>query len=225
MFASRFASLVIGLGLFVGCSSTKTITVAVPPRVDLRPYPVIGLVAFKSNGDADLQRLATQKFLHAVQSAQPGTRVVELGEESDLLASVDRRSWDAATLRAVKEAHGVDVVVLGQLDVEKARPEVHLSTVWKSLSAKSDVNVALSARLVETASGATMWTNSAQTKANVANASFNTHGQGHIGARDPETVYGPMIEDLSCQITEDFRTHYVQRRVPKDAPEVASTND
>src|SRR5690242_21187840 len=134
MTATRCFGFVIGLALFVGCSSTKTINVAVPPRVDLRPYPVIGLVAFTSNGNSELEQLATQKFLHAVQSAQPGTRVVELGEESDVLASVHRRSWDAGTLRAVKEAHGVDVVVLGRVEMEKSKPEVHLSTVWKSVS-------------------------------------------------------------------------------------------
>src|SRR5262245_29891589 len=95
--------LVLMAPLFLtSCSSTKTICVAVPPKVDLKPYPTIGLVAFTSNGDRDLERLATQKFLHAVQSAQPGTRVVELGSESDVLDSVHRRSWDSSTLRAVK---------------------------------------------------------------------------------------------------------------------------
>jgi hypothetical protein len=222
--------LVLTVPLFAtACSSTKTICVAVPPRMDLKPYPTIGLVAFtSSSGDHDLERLATQKFLHAVQSAQPGTRVVELGNESDVLDSVHKRSWDPATLRAVKEAHGVDVVVLGRLEMEKVRPEVKLSTVWKSVSAKQDVNVTLSARLMETASAATMWTNAAEAKTTVASANLSGghgHGGGSFGARDPESVYGEMIDGLAYQITDDFRVHYVNKRVPKDAPEVASTND
>lgn len=222
--------LILTVPLFAtACSSTKTICVAVPPRVDLKPYPTIGLVAFTTNnGDRDMERLATQKFLHAVQEAQPGTRVVELGNESDVLDSVHRRNWDPATLRAVKEAHGVDVVVLGRLEMEKSKPEVKLSTVWKSVSAKQDVNVTLSARLVETGSAATMWTNSAEAKTNVASANLSGghgHAGGSFGARDPEAVYGQMIEGLAFQITDDFRVHYVNKRVPKDAPEVASTND
>src|SRR5262249_7832638 len=136
--------------LFAGCSSTKTITVEVPPRVDLRAYPTVGLVAFTSNANGDLERMATQKFLQSVQSAQPGTRVVELGSEADVLSSVGRRSWDAATLRAVKEAHGVDVVVIGRLELEKAKAGIQLSTVWKSLSARADVICSLNARLIET---------------------------------------------------------------------------
>jgi hypothetical protein len=230
MRAYRFGLTVIAPLLFVlsgiGCSSTKTITVAVPPRMDLKPYPVVGLVAFTSNANSDLEQLATQKFLHAVQSAQPGTRVVELGSEQNVLGSVDRRSWDTQAVRAIKEKHGVDVVVVGRLEMAKAKPQVNVSaaSVWKSVSARSDVNVLMSAKLMETGSGATMWTNSANATANVAHGSFDNHGGG-FGVRDPETVYGGMIEDLACRITEDFRMHYVQRRVPKDAPEVASAND
>src|SRR5215212_6746934 len=73
--------------LILGCSSTKTVRVAVAPRMDLRPYPVVGIVTFTSNrNDGELDRLATQKFLESVQAAQPGTRVVELGSQQEVLA-------------------------------------------------------------------------------------------------------------------------------------------
>src|SRR4051794_7394861 len=111
MSTKRFVlPLVIGCALLVGCSSnTRTIRVAVPPRVDLQHYPSVGLVTFSSsNADANLERLSTQRFLQAVQAAQPGTRVVELGREADVLGSVHRSGWDAQALRAVKESRGVD---------------------------------------------------------------------------------------------------------------------
>ena len=209
--------------LVSGCSSTRTIRVPVAPRVDLRAYPTVGLVTFSSNGHGDLDRLSTQRFLQTVQAAQPGTRVVELGSERQVLASVNRPTWDPATLRAIKQTHGVDVIVMGRLDLEQAKPNFQLSTVLKKLSVQADVNAALSAKLLETGSGATMWTNAAGCTAQVAHAAFNNKGSGNFGASDPEAVYGQMIDGLVYRITDDFRVHYVFRQVPKD--QVASAGD
>jgi hypothetical protein len=201
--------------LLTACSSTKTVQVAVPPRVDLSRYQTIGLVAFKSNANQDLERLSTQKFLEEVQAAQPGTRVVELGSEEELLASVGGRNWDAKTLRAVGEQHGVDAVVTGRLDMEKAKQKVQLSTMLKNLSASKEVNVALSTRLVETGTGATMWTDSARVTTDVAHVSLGAKG-GSVGSRDPESVYGAMVNGLVCEVTQDFHETYVWRKVPKN---------
>src|SRR5215207_8626933 len=113
---------VMALVLAVGCSSgTRTVRVAVPPRVDLQAYPMVGLVTFSSNTKGELDRLSTEKFLEAVQAAQPGTRVVELGNEQQVLASANRNTWDATTLRALKEMHGVDAIVIGRLNVKKSK--------------------------------------------------------------------------------------------------------
>jgi hypothetical protein len=210
----------------VGCASgTRTVRVAVPPRVDLRAYQTVGLVNFSSNAKGQLDRLSTDKFLQAVQSAQPGTRVVELGAEAQLLASVKRNSFDAAALRAIREAHGVDVLVIGRLDVKKAKQDVQLSTVFKQIAVSSDVDANLTARLIETASGATMWTNAAQCRTNLGHANFNNRGEGTFGASDPEAAYGAMVDGLVVRITDDFRTHYVLRRVRNDDIAVANAGE
>jgi hypothetical protein len=217
---------VVVLLLAAGCSSkTRTVRVAVPPRVNLAAYPLVGLVTFTSNAKGELDRLAAQKFLQAVQSAQPGTRVIELGPEAHVLASVNARSWDAATFKAIKEKHGVDVLVMGRLDVERARPDFNLSTVVKKLSVRADVNASLNARLLETNSGATMWSDGSQLTTNVAHARFNDRGEGHFGASDPEAAYGEMVDALVWEVTDDFREHYVTRRVRKDDPAYASVAD
>jgi len=221
-----FKSLLLTLfavALTTGCSNTRTVRVAVPPRVDLRSYPLVGLVTFSSNANGQLDRLSTQKFLQAITCAQPGARVVELGSEPQVLASVNGHTWDAATVRAVKQAHNVDVLVIGRLDVEQAKPNVQLSTLFKQMSVSKDVNAALSAKLIETSSGATMWTDGSQCTTNVAHASFNDRGQGNFGASDPEAAYGRMVDGLVWNVTDAFRTHYVTRRVPKE--EVASAAD
>jgi uncharacterized lipoprotein YajG len=226
MTASRFLLVFIApVLLLVGCSSTKTIRVAVPPRVDLRPYPVVGLVTFSSNRDADFERLATQKFIESVQTAQPGTRVIELGPEQQVLSSVGHKSWDVAALHAVKKASDVDVVIVGRLDMQKAKPKVQLSTMWKNLSAKADVTASLTARLFETQSGATMWTDSSKLTTTIAHGSLNSSGEGHLGMRDTEAAYGNMIDQLVFEVTDGFREHYVTRRVSRDDPQTASARD
>src|SRR5439155_6783881 len=213
--------------LIAGCSSTRTIRVAVQPLVDLPAYPTVGLVTFSSsNAIADLERLSTQRFLQEIQSAQPGTRVVELGREADVLASVGRSSWDPQTLRAVKQLRGVDVIVLGRLDVTKVKPKVQLSatSIWKALDVRADVNGSLSARLIETNNGATMWTDSSQLTTNLANAHVNDHGGGAIGVRDTDAACAGMVAQLVCDITDAFRVHYVNRTVPKEQPETATAS-
>src|SRR5687768_4199313 len=99
-FPMKTASMILGVTFLLfatGCSNTRTVRVEVPPRMDLRTYATVGLVGFSSNSRDDLDRISTQRFLRAVQAAQPGTRVVELGSERDVLASVGRRSWDRET--------------------------------------------------------------------------------------------------------------------------------
>jgi hypothetical protein len=206
--------------LAAGCSSsTQCVRVQVPPRVDLHAYPTVGLVTFSSNGEggSEVQQLSTQRFLEEIQSAQPGTRVVELGPEEAVLASVHRSSWDAQTLHALKESRGLDVIVIGQLDLRKVQPKVQFSTasLWSAVNVRQDVNATLSARLLETNSGATLWTDFSRRTQTLANANVSNHG-GSIGMSDAQAVYGDMIDHLACDITDAFRPHYVTREVPRD---------
>lgn len=229
-------SLMIGLALIAGvsaggagCSSnTRTIRVAVPPRVDLHAYHSVGLVTFTTSADssADLERLATQRFLQEVQAAQPGTRVIELGREGDVLSTVHGSSWNPQTLKAVKEANGVDAILLGRLDVTKAKPRIQVSAsaIWKALDVHADVNATLTARLLETNSAATMWTDSSKLTTTLAKGGVNNRGGGHIGVRDSDSAYAGMVDQLVCDVTDAFRTHYVTRTVPKEQVETATAN-
>ena len=215
----KTASLMLGATLLLlstGCSNTRAVREAVPPRMDLREYNTVGLVGFSSNARGRLDRMATQRFLRAVQAAQPGTRVVELGSEQRVLESVGRRKWDRETLRLVGEEHGVDAIILGRLNVEREKPDVSFSTFVKRVDVNQDVNAELSARVVETGSGATMWTDGAQCTTSLANASFGDHGHASFSAGDPEETYGAMIDDLVWRVTDAFRVHYVTRYVPKN---------
>jgi len=219
---------VVTLLLAVGCASkTKTVQVEIPPRVDLAAYPMVGLVTFSSNSKGELDRMSTERFLEAVQAAQPGTRVVELGTEQQVLASVKRNSFDATTLRALKEMHGVDAIVMGRLDVKKAKADVNLSagSFLKAMNVRQNVDATLTTRLFEANSGATMWSDSSKVTVELANANFNSRGEGSFGATDKEAAYGEMVDGLVHYVTDDFRAHYVTRRVRKDDPAYANVAD
>lgn len=205
-----------------GCaSSTRTVRVAVPPRVDLKSYPTVGLVGFSSNEGNGLDRVSTARFLRALQAAQPGTRVVELGTEQQVLASVNARGWNRAALQAVKDEHGVDAVVIGRLDVERQKPGVSFSSLVKTVSVRQDVNAELTARIVETDDGATVWMDSAKCTANLANGNFS-RGGGNVNVSDAEATYGEMVDGLVYRVTDAFRVHYVTRRVSVSDTAVAS---
>ena len=223
MKAKIFLFSVVVLLLGTGCGGgSRTVRVAVPPRVDLREYPTVGLVGFGSNARGELDRISTERFLRALHAAQPGTRVVELGSEKQVLAQVGRRNWDRETFRLVSEENGVDAIVLGRVDVERKAPDVKFSSFVNRLSVKQDVNVELTARLIEADSGATMWTDGAKCTTNLAHASFTDRGGASFGASNPDEAYGEMVDGLVWQVTDAFRTRYVTRRVPRGSTAVAS---
>jgi hypothetical protein len=214
------AKLVLGFGilLFVtGCGGGyRTVREPVPPRVDLHGYQTVGLVTFSTNSRSDIDRVSTARFLRAVQAAQPGTRVVELGSEERVMREVNRARWDRETLAMVKERFGVDAVLIGRIEVERQRPDVRFSAYphGREVEVNQDVNAELSARLLEVDSGATVWSDGAKCTTNLSNAAFDDHGRGGFGARNAEATYGEMVDGLVFRVTDAFRVHYIVRQIP-----------
>ena len=200
----------IALALMLGCA-TK-VTVFVPPRVDLAAYGSIGLIDFSSNrGKADLERYGSQELMKTVQSAQPGTRILELGPERRVLASIEHDEFDFEAIRAIGKRYGVDAVFVGNLDFTEIKPKVRISMSLESLSAQAEVEAFLSTRLMETASGATVWTNSARDRAAVAHFKMLSSRPASFGAGDPNDAQLRLVQGLVVRITQDFRGHYERR--------------
>ncbi len=88
---SSVSLLFLSLGV-LGCAGSNYVTVRVPPEVDLRSYEAVGIIEFGSNADAAISRYATERFQSSVQSAQPGTRLIELGTAESVLAADWKRS-------------------------------------------------------------------------------------------------------------------------------------
>lgn len=187
------------------------IEVMIPPVVDIRDYDAVGMIELSSNARGNLHQFATQKLMGAIQSAQPGARILELGSEDRVLASLGLDELSFEAVQAIGEKYGVGALLVGRLEVTEVKPRVNLSTFLQSMSAQADVEASLNARILETERGATIWTDSAQTRETVAHVSVIPHGPSEFGASDPEDAYGRLVQELVGTVTEDFQVRYEYR--------------
>jgi hypothetical protein len=200
--------LAVAAGIAVGCS--KRVMVQVPPRVDLKPFDVIGVVEFDSDAKGNLPAFATQRFIESIQRSQPGVRVLELGKASDLKGTIGSDKLDYSAMQSIRERYGVDAVFLGDVDVSDVRPNLDLHSVISSLNVSAEVDAALTARMLETARGTTVWTMSTRRTDKVAQVGMHRGGSIRFDAKDPEKAYGALVDALVHDITRDFRVTYVQ---------------
>src|SRR6185436_19948503 len=86
---SAYLICLLAVGL-VGCSSTRTTMVQVPPRMVLDRTQTIGIVRFDVEGARGEEHNVTAKFMEAIQHGQPGVPIVELGSSSEVLNGVGK---------------------------------------------------------------------------------------------------------------------------------------
>jgi hypothetical protein len=193
-----------------GASRPPLQTYELPPLVDLREYPVVGLVEFGSEGAPGIGAQTSAQFLAALQSWQPGVRVLELGSEEALCAALGRDSLSFEAIRAIGDRYGVAAVFTGRVEVGAVTPQVHVARFLQSASVGTEVQAALVARLLETGSGATAWTGSSNAGAQLTRASL---GRGHAvfdpGNRDAATA--ALVRTLVDEVSYDFRPRYERR--------------
>jgi hypothetical protein len=191
------------LALLIPACGTK---VLVPPRVDLREHEILGIVDFGCNARGELSALATRKFLEAARSEQGLVRVVELGSERELLRAVGSERLDPDAVRKIGETYQVSTLVTGSLTVSDVRPSIVLDPGASFGSFSADVDAELGARMLETATGASLWGNSASLTQKVAQISVFGGKNFSFDAKDPEKAYGKLINSLVHEVTRDFRS-------------------
>ena len=206
--------LYAALGLIVvsAMSCGKSITVPVPPRIDLEVFQAIGLIEFSSNSEGNLDQFASQKFLQSVQACQ-SVVVVELGDSEELLETVGHDKMDLEAIKAIGKRYDLDGVIVGTMEVKDVTPSMSLYNMVSSMSFSADVEASLTARLYDTHRGATLWTKSAKGVENVANLGLTSGKTISFDAQDPESAYGKLVNGLVYRITDDFRVHYVKQKV------------
>ena len=174
------------------CASHR---VLMPPRMDLHPYPRLGLVTFTvENAKGNLHEFATERFSEDVLAAQPGIEVLELGAQDTLMQRLGERELGIATAQELGRQRGVGAVFAGLVTP-------HL---------EATVRVDLTVRLLSAQSGGTVWRSSAWATQKVGGVSV-VGGQLNFSARDPKTAYGPLVNRLIELVTEDFRSTWVRQ--------------
>ena len=195
--------------MLLACAHTEK--VIVPPKVDLKAFPSIGVVEFSTNAEDTLKPYVTQNFIENIQSAQPGTRILELGDADHLLRSLGHSQLNPETIQSIGQKYKVDAIILGHLQVSHTKPKINVYTAAKSLNARAYVEAALKTRILETESGATCWTRATSGKTQVAGISLMEGGPFSVGVSDPKEKYGKLVPKLVYANTMDFRSRYEYR--------------
>ena len=116
------------------------------------------------------------------------------------------------TLKALGAKHGVRTIVTGELIVSEVKPDIAIHS-WTSGSVSGKVNATLAVELIETETGASIWSSSARSTRSVGHISVFKGGDFIFDADDPEEAYGDLVDSLVAQVTRDFRVSYERRRV------------
>ncbi len=199
----RLCAITLALAALACAARETRPQVEVPPRMDLAEWTSIGIVTFDGETDQKLAAQATRRFIEMIQAAQPGVRIVELGKASAVLEELGHDALDFKAARAMGDRYGVSAVFTGLLEMEQARPRIKFGEVPASLGARMDVTGELAARLIETQSGALVWSRSTSGLANVASVGFRG-GIPSFGAQTPEEARNGLVEHLVAELRYDF---------------------
>ncbi len=192
----------------LGCGGKK---VMVPPRIDLQRHEVLAIIEFSSSSEGKLGELATRRFIEEARLDQGLVRIVELGPEEEVLRQVDSERLDRAAYMALGERHNVATIFTGALEVSDIRPAVSISGDLRNLGAAADVDATLTVQMVETASGASLWSRSASVTKRVGQVSLLGGRDVVFDAEDPEQAYGELVYALVDLVTADFKVSWVRQ--------------
>ena len=193
-----------------GCSTAVVVTV--PPRVTLQGYGAVGIVEFDSDAPGRTAAQATRQFQEQVHAAQPGTRFIDLGTSEALLDSVGRQRFDVEAFRRIREKYGVAALFLGELDYAEPQTSVKLGDLTRLEGGmRTEIRGELSVRLVETGSGASVWSSSAWARRELGSVHVSAQGgvTAQVGHADPREA---MLPALAYQLTHDFRPRTERQR-------------
>jgi hypothetical protein len=183
----------------LACGGGSRPQILVDPVVDLGSHSRIGLVTFTAeNAKGGLVKLATQRFQEQLLRAQPGIEILELGT---LTTPVD-----AAAAKRLGEQHGVRTVAVGHFVISDIKPRIRLIG---GMTASTEVTLALSAKLLSTESGATLWARSSTMRETLQQVSLQ-NGTAIFDAQDAGEAYGEVLNELIWNVTTDFRATWVR---------------
>ena len=175
-----------------------------PPPMDLARFHTLGILDFSSPGDAGLGAVAAREFQVAIHSAQPGTPVLELGDEQGTLASLGAARLDAQAIRAIGEKHHVAALLVGRLEATPAAPGFAFDSNARWVAASAELAGGLDARILDTQSGATVWSTSARASEPLGQVEISASGVSGLGSASPDEAKQRLVRGLVARATADF---------------------
>mgnify|MGYP000101641619 FL=1 len=209
-----YAAFVILLALVVQWGCSRTILVPVPPRMDLKSYGTLGIIEFASNSDPAISNYATQQFQEHVQGAYPGTPILELGNREAVLAAVGATQFDADAIAKIGKKYGVTAVFLGDIVYSEPKTDIRVTDIKRlEGGVRTEIRGDMSTKLMETQSGASVWSSSAWAKRQIGSVSLSTKRgvSATVGDSNPRK---DMVPALILHLTQDFRPKLVRQRAP-----------
>jgi hypothetical protein len=104
----------------------------------------------------------------------------------------------------------VKTIVTGELAVSNVRPDVTIDSLLRSGSVTAQIDATLEVLMYETESGAALWNRSGRTTQSVGQVQIWGGRQLAFDARDPETAYGGLVDDLVGQASRPFQVTWVR---------------
>jgi hypothetical protein len=199
--------LVLTVAVGSGCGSK----VMVPPRIDLRQHEILAIIEFASSEEGELGTLATKRFMEAARRDQGLVRIVEIGPEAEALRRIGANRLDQDAFKALGSEYGVNTIFTGELVVSDVRPDVRVTPDLRDVGLAADVDATLAVQMTETATGASLWNNSADVTMRVGQVRVFGGRQIIFDADDPERAYGELIDALVEAVTRDFRVTWERR--------------
>lgn len=185
--------------------------VMVPPRIDLREHEVLAIIEFKSSREGELGPLATARFVEAIRADQGLVRIIDLGPESEALRAVGAGRLDRTAYQALGQEHEVNTIFTGELIISDIRPAIQITSDLANMGVAADVDATLNVKMIETTSGASIWSRSADVTKRVGQVSMLGSRDVVFDAENPERAYGELIDALVVAVSGDFRATWERR--------------
>jgi hypothetical protein len=167
------------------------------PALDLSSVGKLGVLPFSAVGETELEPLARRALVAAIRKAQPRAQVVELRSEAP------PATVDAAAIRALGRAHGVDAVLVGQFWADAIDP---VEFIRRARATDTDVDLegTLSAQIFETRNGTTLWSSNALGRRTITGVRTNAWGMETVDSAYLRGLRVRLVEELVAQASADF---------------------
>jgi hypothetical protein len=185
--------------------------VMVPPRIDLAEHEVLGVIEIRSSARGELGDITTRKLIEAIRRDQGMVRILRLGSERQVLSELGKRRLDEDSFRTLGQSRELKSILLGELKISDVRPNISISPGFETASITGEVDATLSVELVETATGASLWSASSSATQTVGHISVVGGRNFVFDAPDPERAYGELLHSLVSVVARDFQVSWIRQ--------------